>query len=813
MSFARRDPQVSAAGPGSAAIGRDNSGSLTINQFLASTPDVSWPLRVGVVPHRADSFQDRSGVPVPPAGTTLVLTGMGGVGKSQAAASLAERLLADGELDLLVWLAAGTRPAILTGYAQAARDLGIGQDSGVDADAARFHAWLATTGRRWLVVVDDLARPADLSHFWPPASGTGRTVVTTRLRVAALRGDGRTLLPVGVFQPEEAERYLTARLAEHPVLADDLAVAADLHLLPLALAQATAFMIDEQVPCSAYRARLAGRSARLDDLVPAPDDLPDDYDRTVASTLALSVEAADRSRPAGLARPLLELAAVLDPAGIPVELFTAPAVRAWLPGGAVAEAAVRSGLRTLHRLNLITESGGIVAIHGLVQRAVRERLDPDRLAEVALAAAGALTEIWPQTDPDQNLEVRLRLNVTALWRATGDTLVTQRCEVLFRAAASLGDIGLPSQAAAGFEEVLAAALRLLGPDHPDTLVARHEAARWHGVAGDPGRALAAFQRLLTDLLRVSGPEHPNTLSARHEIAVWRAESGDLKRALAELRSVLDDRIRLLGPDDATTLITRSNIARTLGRAGHPAAARAQFQELLTDMNRVFEPTDAAVLTTRHEIAFWLGHSGDTAGAAAEFARLHAELVRILPRDHPNIAACRAALAQWRGHAGDPAGAVTDLEAVLLDLDRTYGPAHPSTLIARASIAVFLGEAGDAKAAVAGLAALVPDLERVAGPDNARTLVTRFNLARWLGEAGDPGGAIAELDEVIAAMLRTLGPDHPDTLKARVVHAWWRARTGQAGPHALDRVIADLRRHLGPEHPTIALAVSYAEQLA
>jgi hypothetical protein len=46
-------------------------------------------------------------------------------------------------------------------------------------------------------------------------------------------------------------------------------------------------------------------------------------------------------------------------------------------------------------------------------------------------------------------------------------------------------------------------LRVLGPDHPDTLTIRHNLAYWRGAAGDPGAATTAFEQLLTDRLRCS----------------------------------------------------------------------------------------------------------------------------------------------------------------------------------------------------------------------------------------------------------------------------------------------------------------------
>ncbi|GAA3336408.1 hypothetical protein GCM10020358_08470 [Amorphoplanes nipponensis] len=229
---------------------------------------------VGVVPALADCFQLRAladdlaratdaggATPGPPASTWL-LSGLGGVGKTQLAADLAGRRRRAGDLDLLVWISGTSRPAITAGYAQAAADLALpgadGSDS--DRDAARFHAWLSTTDRRWLIVLDDLGTAADLKGFWPPIRPTGRTVVTTRLRGSALRGPGRHLVPVDGFSPDETVAYLRSRLEGHPELADDVrGLAGALHHLPLALAHATAYLLDEDIPCSEYRLRLAER--------------------------------------------------------------------------------------------------------------------------------------------------------------------------------------------------------------------------------------------------------------------------------------------------------------------------------------------------------------------------------------------------------------------------------------------------------------------------------------------------------------------------------------------------------------------------
>ncbi|XVU24192.1 tetratricopeptide repeat protein [Actinoplanes sp. CA-054009] len=808
----------------------------TQHNYFTGRPPVAWPVRVGIVPQPATSFQDRSIVgdldtaAVAGAGTTVLtgaatrlLSGLGGVGKTQLAIHVAERLWRDKQLDLLLWVAAGSRASILTGYAQAAADLNLPGATGANTeqDAARFHAWLATTTRRWLIVLDDLTTTTDLRQLWPPTTPSGRSLVTTRLRGAGLDGPGRHLITVGTFTQQEAIRYLQARLADTGLADDPAGVAADLGQLPLALAQAAAFMLDEQVTCSEYRQRFADRRAHLDDLVPdphGPTGLPDDYQRTVAATLALSVDAADTTRPAGLARPLLELASVLDPAGIPTTVFTTTAARNWLsyrrnptPGDGldkttnqdIDETTVFSGLRVLHRLNLISTTADTVTVHALVQRATRDTCTPDTLTDTAWAAADALIETWPDIERDTAHAQRLRSNTTAVYHHAGDSLLhPQTHPVIERTNRSLGESGNPAGAATATEQFLDDLLRVLGPGHPYTLAIRGNLADRRGEAGNPAGAATALEQLLDDLLRVRGPDHPDTLTNRGNLADWRGEAGDPAGAAAATEQLLVDFLRVRGPDHPDTLTTRARLAGWRGRAGDPAGAAAATEQLLDDLLRVRGPDHPDTLTNRANLAGWRGRAGDPAGAAAATEQLLDDLLRVLGPDHPDTLTTRGNLAYWRGQAGDPAGAATALEQLLDDLLRVLGPDHPYTLTTRANLADRRGEAGDPAGAAAATEQLLDDRLRVLGPDHPNTLNTRAGLADWRGEAGDPAGAATALEQLLDDLLRVLGPDHPDTLATRANLA---DRRGQAGDPAgaaaaTEQLLDDLLRVLGPDHP-------------
>jgi hypothetical protein len=128
-------------------------------------------------------------------------------GKTQLAAAFAESLLQSGGVDLLVWIEATSRASVLSGYAAAtAAVTGRDQASSCESVAAQFLSWLGETSRSWLVVLDDLASPADLDGLWPTGP-VGRVLVTSA--DAAAVPSAVRVVPVGPFSLREAISYLS----------------------------------------------------------------------------------------------------------------------------------------------------------------------------------------------------------------------------------------------------------------------------------------------------------------------------------------------------------------------------------------------------------------------------------------------------------------------------------------------------------------------------------------------------------------------------------------------------------------------------
>jgi hypothetical protein len=649
---------------------------------------------VGRPPLRADAFQERpplrdalaDGATARTGTVTQVITGDGGTGKTQLAA--AEFTAALPAVDIAMWVTTGSRSAVLSAYAQtftAIHAIPSSSDEGqAEQQATQLLGWLAATRRRWLIVMDDLVDPAALRGLWPSGPG-GRVVVTTRRRDAALLARGQ-VIDVNTFTPPESVAYLAAKLDKVPgapvgVLEASAELTADLGHLPLALSHAAATIINDGITCADYRALLADGAHRLSDLLPAdPSEAGEDYAHTVSGTWSLARDRADRLAPAGLAGPMLDVIAFLDPNGTPEAVLTSEPVRAHLTDGGTSAEGARRAIRNLRRLSLVThdpnDPARSVRMHALAQRAGIENLSPDASTATIRVAADALLRIWPAFEAGTPLGQVLRANAsvlisrlpTALWRPTVHPL-------LFRTGNSLADSGLIADAAAYFTELTANASRHLGADHPDTLRARHRLAGTYGPSGDLIGARTAYRDLLSDQSRVLGAEHRDTLATRADLGWWQGMAGDAGGAVSAFRALLADRTRVLGPDHPDTLATRNHLARWRGGADDLIGAIEAFECLLLDEIRLLGADHPDTLTTRNNLAHVRGRAGDPDGAAAEIEQVLAARIQLLGPDHPRTLTTRAHVARWRGEAGDPAGAAKAFEAVLTDELRVLGPDH------------------------------------------------------------------------------------------------------------------------------------------
>jgi len=739
----------------------------------------------GVVPAPANCFTPRPQTgPGPldsrPPGQWLVLTAppgpsqadydwRGGTGRTQLAAHLARTWHQEHPTSLLIWLTASSRDSVLSGYVQAAAmRTGTVPTSDAETVASRFISWLAETSEPWLVVLDGLSDPADLDGLWPDGP-TGRVLVTAADGTPVPGSRNPLIFPVGMYSSHEALTYLMARLNADPdqrLGAMDLVD--DLGCDPLALAQASAAIANSGVTCRDYRDMFAKQREQVAEFVGAVPAA-----RVV--TWTLSVECADELSPGGLPQSCLALAALLGCHGIPETVFSTRAVAEFIAGsaGEADSGRVRSALLSLERTGLLAidpgdagDSAGLVRVHPVVRAAVMSAMPRPMQDRGVRAAADALLQVWPDVTghAEATYAGALRGCVASLNRAAADALWADGSrDVLFRAGRSLDDARLTGPAVSHWRTVTNTSERLLGPAHPDTLLAVTKLASAALAAGLGGDAVTLYQRVLDTQTGSLGPDHPRTTAARADLVTALLTAGRPGEAIAILEGALAADERKRGPGDVEVLAIQDSLVAVYQAAGQHRDAIQLAGRTLAERERSQGPDHAETMLTRRRLA-------------------------------------RAYLA-----AGQAKDAVAHGRRALAGAERVLGPDHPDTIDAVGVLALAYHSARRLKDAIPLYERALAGRERALGPDDPEAIGLRGNLASAHHSAGRMATALELYERTRADCQRVLGPDHPDTLAARanLAHAYYAMGRGDDASKLLHRTLADCERVLAPGDPLTA----------
>ncbi len=701
-------------------------------------------------------------------GAVRVVHGLGGCGKTRLALEAAWH--AQQRAAEVWWVSAADESRLIAGMHAVGRRLDI-TDAELRHGEAADLIWQRLYARQqpWLLVIDNADDPQVLAGpsgcvgdgtGWlrPVQSAAGMVLVTSRDGRPASWGPWCRRHLVGMLPSQEATEVLADYARHHTGLGSDAeaaALAERLGRLPLALKLAGSYLAESAaVPAAFAEAGLlrtyrdyqqAVEQGQLDIAFPAPGGAeltPEQARGLIGRTWDLTLDLLE-ARQLPEARPILRLLASMADAPVPHELLLNPAILADSPLFAgITGPRLWQALQALAGFGLIDLTGDadnavpVTRLHPLVRDTSRLRPDtkPDpragylELATQLLDRAAYAEETGLPEDPA----------MWPLWQ-----LLVPHAIYVFEALTS----GADSPDSAGMH-----AARVAG------LAARYQADQGHHAQSAPiQRAVLAAQ------LRVLGPDHLSTLATRYLVAYEMAQLGDHDGALAEYREVLAARLRVQGPDHPATLITRHRIAVEMAALGDHYGALAEDRDVLAAQLRVQGADHPDTLTTRHSIAYKMAALGDHDGALAEDRDVLAAKLRVLGPDHPETLVTRYMIAYEMAELGDHGGALAEYRDVLAAQLRVLGPDHPSTLITRHAIAYEMAAMGDHGGALAEYRDVLAARLRVLGPDHPSTLNARHAIANEMAAMGDHGGALAEYREVLAARLRLLGPDHPDTL--------------------------------------------------
>ena len=663
-------------------------------------------------------------VPDPALGEILPnWTGAGG--KTQIAAMIAEAMWRSRVIDGLIWIAVTNRAAVLSRFVQASvAATGLEPAGPADSVAARFVSWLGETARPWLVVLDDLPEAVDLTGLWPEGRA-GRLLITSSQPAPAVGRRGARVVPVGFFSPREALNGLSERLRANPVQrqgAIDLVQA--LGCEPLALGQAAAVIASSNLTCRDYRELFLQRRTEI---WTGSGEIPS----AAMVTWIVCLERAESLLSGPAVRLMLVFLALLDGHGIPGDVFGAQALIGYL-GGAATPFAVAADPRRVWDVLLVLERAGLISItsevtppavlmSSVLQTAIKLAAPAEFQEPAAVAAAGALFEVWPAREDSPWAAAGLRSSAARLQDSAPDSLWADGCHpLLFRVGRSLDDARLIGPAVDFWQDLAARCDAKLPPGHPDTLVVADHLAAAYLAAGNADEAVRWYQRVLNDRTRELTPGDPAVVAARVALSRSLVRAGAPADAVTVMTRVVGEYEQSQGDAHPDTLSARDELAAAYQAAGdYPAAARL-LARILADRDRLQGPRDLLTMTTRERLA----------------------------------AVCLA--------EGKIKDAISHYKRVISDRDKVLGRGHPDTIATAASLSAACRAAGRMPAAMQYAERCCADSERVLGPDHPDTLARQVNLAHLYYAVGRVGDTVVLLRDTAARCERTLPSGHPLT---------------------------------------------------
>ncbi|KAK0744936.1 P-loop containing nucleoside triphosphate hydrolase protein [Apiosordaria backusii] len=175
---------------------------------------------------------------------SVVLCGLGGVGKSQLALEYIYRYKSS--FQACFWVTCDSAVKTTEGFSKIARALGLGE-VGVAQIIGNVKDWVQNTTDTWLLVFDNVESPADMVDFWP-GSGKGAVILTTQdtswlsqeyitqgFRLDTMDTNEAVDLVVSLF--ERKSRKISDK--------DALDIAKETGGLPLAIRQITSYILAE----------------------------------------------------------------------------------------------------------------------------------------------------------------------------------------------------------------------------------------------------------------------------------------------------------------------------------------------------------------------------------------------------------------------------------------------------------------------------------------------------------------------------------------------------------------------------------------
>ncbi|KAK7582824.1 hypothetical protein V3481_012122 [Fusarium oxysporum f. sp. vasinfectum] len=601
------------------------------------------------------------------------LFGLGGVGKTQIALAYVYWLREEFPDVSVFWVHASTEERFRQSYASIAEECDIPGRDDTELDLLMLvKAWLEKKIKtQWFMVIDNAD---DAQLFFPlqqntahrrneklgryiPECAHGSILVTTRNKKAGLRfARGKPPIEVGNMTSHETNQLVRRMLENNDIHDEEIfGLATRLENLPLALAQAAAFIHENGIAINDYIGLLDASDAVLVDCLSEPFEAmgrDSDTPHAVTATWIISFEQIEKQD--RFTGEVLSLISLFDRQAIPKEFISGYWQKEWErvseASESFPEAKIIKALGTLKAFCFILEAKDqSLDMHRLVQLVTRKWLAvKGNMTKYAQQALKTVSGAFPY-GRFETREVCLKYlpHAYAVLRNESTSSRKERARLLHCIAGYFDYEGHWEEAEQYGIGAVKLRTEILGEEHPDTLTSMGNLASTYWNQG----RLKEAEELQVDVMeirkRVLGEEHPDTLTSMANLASTYWNQGRLKEAEELQVDVMEIQKRVLGEEHPHTLTSMANLASTYRNQGRWKEAEELQVDVMEIRKRVLGEEHPSTLTSMSNLAWMYKDQGSLDAAVALMQKCVCLRKKVLGADHPDTISSLTTLARWQ----------------------------------------------------------------------------------------------------------------------------------------------------------------------
>ena len=614
------------------------------------------------------------------------LSGLGGIGKTQAAVEYTYRYASEYP-EAILWVRASSREVLVSDLVGVAELLALPEKSEQDLDLiiAAVQRWMKEHSR-WLLVLDNVENLAFVEEFLP-TTHRGHILLTTRAQ--AVRA---TANPIRVekWTPDVAALFLLRRIKiialhdelDHAAPSDRNTareIAQEMDGLPLALEQAGAYIEMTSRDLSTY---LALYRRRRSTLLKRGSSSEDSHPESVSTTFSLALQKVQEANRTAI--ELLQCCAFFYAEAIPESIIAdgASYLGSALQRVAVDPLKLDEALRELLRYSLIQRQADphTLTIHRLVQAALKDKMSSQKRRRWAERVVRAVSHVFPTVEVatwpfcQQCLPHALECAThIEQWQMS----FPEAAHLLNQAGYYLEDRAQYPQAEPLYQRALEIRERTVGSDHPDTAQSLNNLASLYECQGKYEEAEPLYQRALEVRARIVGPNHPDTAQSLNNLAELYRVQGKYKAAELLYLRALTIWEQALGPEDPETASCLNNLGLLYDSLGRCEEAEQCFHRALAIDEQAFGSDHPNVATDLNNVAELYRAQGKPGEAEPLLQRALAIWEQVDP-NHPYGAVGLNNLALLYDAQGKQEQAAAFLQRAFQIQEKTLGPDHPDT---------------------------------------------------------------------------------------------------------------------------------------